>query len=326
MNLIPDSFHCLSAERTIIVPKYPVHQDFIKYSRFTRYPFSRPLFRLVNPVLNLFRPGPDRLTDVVKHTVPGYGGTAIHGFMISPRDLTGTAPCLVYFHGGGFLIEAAPCHYSIVRRYASLARCRVFFVDYRLTARFSYPTPMEDCFAAYRWLLTHADALQTDAAKVAVGGDSAGGNLAAAVTLMARDRLIRLPRFQLLVYPVVSRRMDTASMCEYSDTPLWNSRLNRKMWDFYLRGTPKTDILPYTSLLDTSSLADLPDAYIETAEFDCLRDEGIQYARALEIAGARVELNQVSGAIHGFDLNRKSDVTQRCILRRAEALLKAFRD
>ena len=77
---------------------------------------------------------------------------------------------------------------------------------------------------------------------------------------------------------------------------------------------------------DTSSLADLPDAYIETAEFDCLRDEGIQYARALEIAGARVELNQVSGAIHGFDLNRKSVVTQRCILRRAEALLKAFRD
>ncbi len=303
--------------------KYPIHKDFSFYTHL--YP---PINRLTLPLMNAFlrilpkRKDADSTLSIkkIKITLPN---KKIAAYLFEPKTSSENSPCLVYFHGGGFVLEAAPYHYALTKQYALQTPCKVLLVHYRLAPKHPFPIPAGDCFSAVEWLVENAQKFGIDPTRIAVGGDSAGGNLAASVCLMARDRNAAKLCGQMLVYPVIDRRMETTSMKKYADTPMWNSKLNKKMWRYYLKN--HTDVsIEYASPQEAETLQNLPQTYMETAEFDCLKDEGENYAAALEKAGVAVTLLQTEGTMHGFDIVTKSPITQKSVAKRVEFLQKCF--
>ena len=266
----------------------------------------------------------DAQTEVQRMTVVGPDGNRIPVRIIRPRGVSGVLPCLYDIHGGGFVFAAAPYHYTLAKEYAARVGCAVIFPDYRLAPKYPYPAAAEDCFAVWRWLLHNARVLQIDPERIAIGGDSAGGDLTAAVTLMARDRGEKLPCFQMLIYPVTDRRMQTESTRRFPDTPVWGARDSVKMWEYYLPALPAEHV-EYASPLEAPSVAGLPPAYLEVAEFDSLRDEGLAYGRRLEEAGIAVEYHETRGTPHGFEFVTNAPITRAAVAHRAEVLRKALK-
>lgn len=263
----------------------------------------------------LFR---DKTVSVERKRIVSFDGAEVEVLVLSEMARKdNTLPALVYFHGGGFFFGAAANHYRAAKSYLLGAGVKVVFVQYRLAPRNKFPIPPEDCYAAYLWTLENADKLGIDKERIAVGGDSAGGALAAAVSLMARDRGVKIPYFQLLIYPVTDRSMDTESNRRFTDTPMWNSTLSKSMWRGY---APEVDeaSLPYASPREARDFSGLPDAYVELAEFDCLHDEGLIYARSLEAAGIDVVINETKGTMHGFDVVEKAPTSIAAIASRIE--------
>ena len=228
--------------------RYPIHDDFKRYARLVP-PITRqtlPLLRAAQHLLPL--PSPKKAGVSLHSVMIRQGVHSIEAQLIEPMKKNDPLPALVYFHGGGFVLEAAPYHYALAMIYAAHTPCKVLFVRYHLAPQHPFPLPAEECFAAYLWTLRHVKTLGIREGTIAVGGDSAGGNLAAATALMARDRSILPPCAQLLVYPVIDHRMQSASMRRFTDTPMWNSLLSRKMWQFYLPSLP-AEHPEYASLL-----------------------------------------------------------------------------
>ena len=265
----------------------------------------------------------DRRLDVFKEEILSWDGSALSLFVLAPGGLKGDAPCLVYYHGGGFFFEGAGYHYRLAGQYALECACRVVFVQYRLAPKNPHPTPVRDCYAALSWVFEQAERLHVNKEKIAVGGDSAGGALAAAVCQMARDQKKDLPIFQLLVYPVTDRRMQYDSCRRYTHTPMWNARLSKKMWQGYLPGDRVIDP-SYASPMEAGDFGGLPPAYLETAEFDCLHDEGLAYADALQKAGVAVTINETKGTMHGFDIVKGAPTTRASVKRRIKFMKEQF--
>jgi len=303
--------------------KYPISREFYPYALIRPPMQSAKLASFMGSFLH--PPGwlfCDPVIQADRFTFPGYGGDPVEALLIAPRGLDQEAPCLVYYHGGGFLFPAAGYHYKLAAEYAWSSRCRVLFVQYRLTPDHPFPIPAEDCYSAFCWAQEHADLLGIDRTQIGVGGDSAGGALAAAVCLMARDRGRALPLFQMLIYPATDRRMCSQSNRRFTDTPMWNSKLSEKMWPIYLTD-PSTPMLAYASPMEATDHSSLPPAYIETAEFDCLHDEGLDYARALEQAGVSVEVRETQGTVHGYDIVLNAPTTRASVAAR-NAFLNSF--
>lgn len=250
-------------------------------------------------------------------------GAPVRLAIYRPEGLDWGAPCLVYFHGGGFCMRDQGYIHRYAAQYAQGAGCEVVFVHYRTADIAPFPAPFEDCYAALNWVWENAPRLRLDRARIAVGGDSAGGALAAACALRSRDEGGPHLCFQLLVYPVTDSRMGTGSMKKYTDSPMWNAGLNRRMWALYLRdgnqGTPQ-----YAAPMLASDFSGLPPAYVEVEELDCLHDEGIAYARALEAAGTAVQLEDVRGTFHGFDFFADKEIAKTMAEKRIQALRDAF--
>ena len=304
--------------------KYEIDKSFGLY-RYFRPPVTRGLLPAINAALSLFgtRECRRKAVNITKLTVR-HDGVDVPLLLFEPDGLNAGSPCLFYIHGGGFVMKAAFLHYKEMCEYALKARCRVLFPDYRLAPENPFPAPLLDCLAAFRFAVENAQRLGIDPCRIAFAGDSAGGALAAAAALALRDEnSMPAPCFQLLIYPVTDRRMRTDTMREYGDTPMWNSVLAHRMWDWYLGGR-EPEPPEYASPLEAASFAGLPDAYIETAQFDCLRGEGEEYAFALKKAGAGVELNETEGTMHGFDAAQRSPIVHACMLRRINALERAF--
>lgn len=226
-------------------------------------------------------------------------------------------PCLVYFHGGGFVLKASQTHKNLVREYAYKGNMAVLFVDYRLAPKYKFPIPMQDCYESYLWAVS-----KFTKQRIYVGGDSAGGNLALGVTRKAIEKNNRIPDKLLLIYPVVDTRMITNSMKEFTDTPIWDAKLNAKMWDLYTKKKDRHNIL--VSPIEADNFYGFPECYIETAEFDCLRDEGINLANHLKLSDVSVEIVNTKGTIHGFDVEEKSDCVRECIQKRIVFLNKGI--
>jgi acetyl esterase len=208
-------------------------------------------------------------------------------------------PVVLYFHGGGWVIGSLDTHDNTCRRLAMAADCAVVSVDYRLAPEHPYPAAAEDCMAALRWVDENAATLRVDRAKIAVAGDSAGGNLAAVVAQMARDTGGPAVRFQLLIYPATDATCELPSMQENAEGYFLTRDGMRWFWHHYL-GDPAAVRAPYNSPLCAQDLSGLPPAYVITAEFDPLRDEGEAYARRLSASGVSVRLRRYDGMIHGF--------------------------
>ena len=240
-----------------------------------------------------------------------------------PQDLGENAPCLVYYHGGAFVLRDRPATHRLAQVYAEAVGCRVALVQYRVGL--PYPEPLKDCYRGLCWIWENAEQLGIDRERIAVLGDSAGGALAAGVTLLARDRKGPEICFQMLISPVTDYRMTSWSMRQYVDSPGWNARLNRQMWELYLRQAENRSPR-YAAPLCAKSLRGLPPAYVETLEIDCLRDEGNAYADRLARDGVPVELNAIRGTFNGYDVYDKNRLVKLSLKRRCLVLVKELRE
>jgi acetyl esterase/lipase len=206
----------------------------------------------------------------------------------------------VYFHGGGFVAGDLDTEDLRCVRIARDAGCVVISVDYRLAPEHRFPAAHDDCVAVLEWTAREAAALGVDPRRIGVAGASSGGNLAAATSLRARDHGGPPVAFQLLAYPSLDDRLETASV-RFVGTPLVDGSDCAHCWDYYL-GLDRADVSPYAAPARATDLRGLPPTYLLTAELDPLRDEGIRFATRLLEAGVSVELHQFAGAFHAFDL------------------------
>ncbi|MGH7152630.1 MAG: alpha/beta hydrolase, partial [Acetobacteraceae bacterium] len=202
-------------------------------------------------------------------------------------------------HGGGWLLGDLDSHDVICRVFANAARCVVVSVDYRMAPEHKFPAAVDDCAAATRWTIGHAADLGMDGSRVAVGGDSAGGNLAAVMALMARDGTLPPLMFQLLIYPCTDMMMTTVSSQTTADGVPLTSKSMKWFIDHYMR-TPADRTDWRASPARAASLAGTAPALVITASHDPLRDEGIDYAHRLEREGVRVTAVNFSDQVHGF--------------------------
>ena len=229
--------------------------------------------------------------------IPGPAGEI--PIRIYTPDIPKPAPVLIYFHGGGWVLGDIDGHDPVCRSLANKVQCVVVSVDYRLAPEAKFPAAVEDSYAATEWVAANAPKLGIDPDRIAVGGDSAGGNLAAVISQMARDRQGPKIIYQLLIYPGTDMRMIAASFEENADGPILTKASTNWFVGHYLRNEQdKTD--PLASPILASDLSRLPPAFILTAECDPLRDEGEAYARKLQEAGVSADLQRYAGMPHGF--------------------------
>jgi acetyl esterase len=208
-------------------------------------------------------------------------------------------PGIVFFHGGGFVLCSLDTHDATCRQLANGTDSVVISVDYRLAPEAKFPAAPEDCYAATQWTALYARELGIDPGRIAVAGDSAGGNLAAVVSLMCRDRGGHLPIHQLLIYPVTDANLETESYRTNGEGYFLSKEMMRWFWHHYL----ETDVdgeNPLASPLRAMNLAGLPAATVVTAEYDPLRDEGRAYAQRLQAAGVPTQYTNYDGVFHGF--------------------------
>jgi acetyl esterase len=214
-------------------------------------------------------------------------------------DAPAPRPVVAFFHGGGFVICSVDTHDGLARRLANAIGAVVVSVEYRLAPECRFPGPAEDCYAATVWAHEHAVELGGDPARLIVAGDSAGGNLAAVVTHMARDLGAPPIACQALIYPVIDAACDAPSYTENAEGYFLTASGMRWFWAHYL-GPDGDGAHPHASPIRADDHSGLPPAVVITAEYDPLRDEGEAYAEALRAAGARVTMRRYDGMIHGF--------------------------
>jgi acetyl esterase len=255
--------------------------------------------------------------------IPGPGGE-IPVRIYTPVAASGSPlPALVYFHGGGWVIGSINSHDSLCRSLANDAGCKVISVDYRLAPENVFPAAADDCFAATQWVEKNASEIGIDPNRIAVGGDSAGGNLAAVVSLMAREQKAPRLSFQLLIYPMVDVGMDTESFKTNAKGYMLESGSIKWFIDQYAKPEHYNDYK--LAPLRAKSHASLAPAYVVTAGYDVLRDEGRAYADKLKAAGVQVEYVNYEGMIHGFFGQRMAvDMSREAVKAAAKALKDAL--
>ena len=246
--------------KMVIIMKYEIDSDLTKIAR-QKAPSNIYLYPIVNMVMKLFKCTSDDKVVVNKYVTPGYEKGKLSTFVIEPRKHSGILPCIIFYHGGGFLLKASKAHYQIAKWYAEMTKCKVVFTDYRL-----------------------------------------------------------LPQNK---YPVTDRRMITESMKKFTDTPVWDAKLTKMFWKAYL-GNKEPKQIQYASPIEAESLEHFPNVYIEVAEFDSLRDEGIAFAERLRSEGVFTELHEVKGACHGFETALESRIIEESIQRRIHWIQSVF--
>lgn len=235
-----------------------------------------------------------------------------------PRSAGGDLPGVLYLHGGGFCIGDIDTEHGGAVALANAVSAVVVNVDYRLAPEHPYPAGLEDCYTALRYL---AGLAGVDPTRLAVHGQSAGGGLAAATALLARDRGGPALAYQSLGIPELDDRLETPSMVAFTHTPMWSRVQAIKSWEYYLGGQVADG---YAAPSRTEDLRGLPAAFVATCEYDPLRDEGLIYAQRLVQAGVAVELHLYPGTFHGAALVRDADVVRRMESDNLEALRRAL--
>jgi len=238
-------------------------------------------------------------------SVPGPAGAPAIGLhLYRPRDATGALPCIFHIHGGGYVLGAAKDYEFLARPLAAELGCAIVSVDYRLAPETRFPGAIEDCHAGLGWTIANAATLGIDPARVGVMGESAGGGLAAALALMARDRGEHALAFQHLIYPMIDdRTCVTPDPHPVAGEFIWPAANNCFGWKALLGQEPGSDgVSPYAAAARATDLAGLPPTFIATGALDIFVDEDIDYARRLMRAGVPTELHVYSGAFHGFDM------------------------
>jgi acetyl esterase len=243
-------------------------------------------------------PEPEEVAERRDTSLPGpFGPIGVRLYRPLGTEASDVLPALVFFHGGGWVIGDLDTHDVACRRYANAARCRVVSVDYRMAPEHVFPAAVDDCAAATKWSFDNAASLGIDPTKIAVGGDSAGGNLAAVMALMARDGTLPPLAFQMLIYPATDMTMTSVSSTTIGPGVPLTSNTMKWFIDHYMK-TDRTDWR--ASPLRVASVTGAAPALVLTCGHDPLRDEGIAYAHRLEREGVRVVHLHYGDQIHGF--------------------------
>ena len=246
------------------------------------------------------------LTQMGKSTAPEPGVTVKQMMIKGPigdfpihvftPDGKGPFPVMVYYHGGGFVIADTKVYEASPRALAKMAQAVIVSVDYHRAPEHKFPAAPNDAYAAYTWVLEHAKEINGDPARVAVGGESAGGNLATVVSMMARDKKATMPVHQLLVYPVVNDDMNTPSYLKYADA----KPLNKPIMAWFFKHYGGDPANPYALPMKAATLKGLPPATVIAAEIDPLLSEGKAYAERLKKDGVKVTYKHYNGVAHEF--------------------------
>jgi acetyl esterase len=242
---------------------------------------------------------PPEVAETVDGAFAGPGGEIRYRRYLPLGVEAGSLPTLVYYHGGGFVIGTIETHDSTCRRVANRSRCQVISIDYRLSPEHPFPAPIDDGIAAFRHIRDNAAAFGADAARLAVGGDSAGGAVAAVVCQAMRDAREAGPAFQMLIYPATDSSQESGSRKSFAEGYFLSKGLMDWFWKAYVpAGTDLADLR--LSPLLAKDFAGLPPAFVLTAGYDPLRDEGRAYANRLIDAGVKTTYVNYPGTIHGF--------------------------
>jgi acetyl esterase len=261
---------------------------------------------------------------VRRRTLRSSDGQPFPVLIVRPDNLRSPAPALIYYHGGAFVMKPAPQHLENAIRYAREAGCVVVFVEYRLAPHHPFPAGFDDCYAALQWALANAGELGIDTGRIVVGGDSAGGGLAAGVAQRALQEGGIALRGQLLIYPAVDLLCTRPSISAYASVPPFKEASTVAIAETYL-GHSVADGMPRYASPIHGDVSGLAPAYVETPEFDLLHDQGHDYAQVLLAKGVDVELNEIQGGVHGFDLlAAKAGVSKATMQRRIDFLKRVF--
>ena len=231
------------------------------------------------------------------------GDPAVRVRVYRSNDQPGKLPALFWIHGGGYVMGDIDQDDRLMQQLVKRIGCVAVSVDYRLAPEHPFPAPVEDCYAGLKWLFAHANELGVEPSRIAIGGASGGGGLAAGLALLVRDRKEVQVAFQLLIYPMIDDRNVSPASYAITDPRVWNRESNRLGWRAYLgRDGGGADVSPYAAAARATDLTNLPPAYIPVGALDLFVDENIEYAQRLIQAGVPAELHVYPGAFHGFDL------------------------
>lgn len=280
--------------------------------------------RVDGRLFGMISPWPEQVGSIRHRSIPGPGGELLLR-LYTPKG-RGPFPVLVYFHGGGWVIAGLDAYDASARALCNAAGCIVASVAYRLAPEHKFPAGVEDAFAATRWVMANAAEVKGDPARVAVAGESAGGNLAAVVCLMAKERGTPLPVHQLLIYPATQFSVETASYKEHAHAvPLYSAMLPWFKRHYLRKSSDERN--PHAAPLLAPDLSGLPPATVITAEYDPLRDDGRLYADRLREAGVPVAYHHYEGMMHDFfGLGGLVDEAKDAVGKAARSLSGAFEE
>lgn len=239
----------------------------------------------------------------VDKQIPGpKGDPDVFVRVYQPTDRPATLPALLWIHGGGYVLGSVERDDLLAKHLARIGQCVVASVEYRLAPEHPFPAPVEDCYAALKWLAANTKELGVNKSRIAIGGASAGGGLAAGLALLTRDRAEVELAFQLLIYPMIDDCNIAPASATTPDTYVWTRENNLMGWRAYLGREPGSkDVSPYAAAFRATDLKGLAPAYIPVGDLDLFLDENITYAQRLLAAGVPTELHVYQGAFHGFN-------------------------
>lgn len=263
-----------------------------------------------------------------KQNIPGPADSPnIPITVFRPDDKSGPLPALIWIHGGGYVMGSVEQDELKVKKLSKEAGCAMIAMDYRLAPEHPFPSAIEDCYAVLKWASDNADGIEIDKSRIAVGGASAGGGLAAGLALLARDRQEAAIQFQALIYPMIDDGNVLPASEDYPETFIWSRECNLIGWRSYLGCEPgKKNVSIYATPYRADNLAGLPPAIILVGDLDLFLNENIVYAQRLIEAGVQTEMHVYPGAYHGFNgFAPDADVSKRCNADLVSALKRALR-
>lgn len=260
-------------------------------------------------------------------TVPGpEGAPEVPVRVYRPVGDSGTLPGVLWIHGGGYVVGSVDEDDLVTQHVTDAVQCIVVSVDYRLAPEHPFPAPLEDCYAALKWMADNASELGIDPDRIAITGPSAGGGLTAGLALLARDRGEVSVAFQAPIYPMINDRNDTPSSHQSAESRIWSRQYNENGWRAYVgENAGGGEVSPYAAATRATDLAGLPPAYIAVGTLDVFLDEDLDYARRLMEAGVPTELHVYPGLFHGSDIFAPATASSlRFIADRDAALIRAL--
>ncbi len=245
----------------------------------------------------------DETLSVTNEVIEGPDANPLRLKIYRPKSNNESLPALLWIHGGGYILGSINDNDDLAVKIAKEANCMVVSVDYRLAPEHPYPAPIEDCYAALKWIADNAETLNIDSNRIGVAGVSAGGGLTAALTLLARDRQYPSICFQMPLYPMIDDRNNTPSANEIKEGFVWNQKSNEAGWKMYLGELHGTDHIPaYAAAARAEDYRNLPRTYTCVGQLDPFRSETLTYVTKLAEAGVDVEFHLYPGAYHGFEM------------------------